>query len=78
MIAVHTKYIGPTNTKGARIKAQAWYGLTLKSVIVPYDYEGDAHEVAAEELIRFHNLGTSVRCVGTTLDCKGNVYSVEK
>jgi hypothetical protein len=32
--AIETKYIGPTNTKGSRIKASAAAG----SVTLPYDY----------------------------------------
>ena len=48
--AIETRYLGPTNTKGARIKAIAWAG----SIIVPYDhalnYE-DAHKAAADALI---------------------------
>lgn len=77
MIAIHTKYLNPTNTKGARIKAQAWYGYSLKSVIVPYDHAGDAHEVAAEALRQRYKLGKSIRLVGSTIDGNGNVYSVE-
>jgi hypothetical protein len=41
MKAIQTRFIGPTNTKGARI--QAWvYG--MKPVVVPYDYEVNAEE----------------------------------
>lgn len=32
--AIETRYLGPTNTKGGRIKATAWAG----SVTVPYDH----------------------------------------
>ena len=39
MQAIVTKYIGPTNTKGARIKATAMAG----SVTISYDYAND-HE----------------------------------
>lgn len=48
--AIETKYLGPTNTKGARIKATAWAG----SVTVPYAHElstEDAHKAAALTLI---------------------------
>jgi hypothetical protein len=48
--AIETKYLGATNTKGARIKASAWGG----SVTVPYNCalntEG-AHKAAADALI---------------------------
>jgi hypothetical protein len=46
MQAIVTKYIGPTNTKGSRIKATASSG----SVTVPFDYEGNEHELAAKQL----------------------------
>jgi hypothetical protein len=36
--AIETRYLGPTNTKGGRIKATAWAG----SVTVPYDHALDA------------------------------------
>ena len=32
--AIETRYLGPTNTKGGRIKASAWAG----SVTLPYDH----------------------------------------
>ena len=35
MQAIQTKYIGPTNTKGARIKAFCAAG----SITIPYNYE---------------------------------------
>lgn len=38
--AIETKYLGPTNTKGGRIKATAWAG----SVTVPYDHALDTAE----------------------------------
>lgn len=39
MQAIETKYLGPTNTKGARIKASAEAG----SVTIPFEY-GQAHD----------------------------------
>lgn len=48
--AIETKYLGPTNTKGARIKATAW----ADSVTLRYDYALDAqgnHKAAADALI---------------------------
>lgn len=35
MQAIKTRYLGPTNTKGSRIKASC----DAKSIIVPWDYE---------------------------------------
>ena len=49
--AIVTRFIGPTNTRGARIKATAWGG----SVTVPFYYElgvQGAHDAAAEALVR--------------------------
>ena len=49
--AIETKYLRPTNVRGARIKAAAWYG----TVTVNYDYELNAdenHAVAALTLRR--------------------------
>ena len=48
--AIETKYIGPTNTKGGRIKAECWGG----SVTISYPHELDtdkAHAAAAQALI---------------------------
>lgn len=48
--AIETRYLGPTNTKGGRIKATAAAG----SVTVPYAHElstADAHKAAALTLI---------------------------
>lgn len=47
--AITTKYLGPTNSKGGRIKAEAEAG----SVTIPYPYElstENAHLLAAAEL----------------------------
>lgn len=48
--AIETKYLGPTNTKGGRIKATAWAG----SVSLPYDHALSAeknHKKAAFALL---------------------------
>lgn len=50
MKAISTKYIGPSNVRGARIKA---YDLDNNAVIIPYPYELSGEEVyrkAAEAL----------------------------
>jgi len=48
--AIETRYLGPTNYRGGRIKATAWAG----SVTVPYDHalntDGN-HKAAADALI---------------------------
>ena len=40
MIAIHTKYISPTNTRGSRIKAYTanWGDRKGFSTTIPYDY----------------------------------------
>lgn len=73
MQAITTKFLGPTNHRGARIKASAQAG----SVTVHYEYGADgvdgAHDIAAEALIRKLGwFGTWTR--GGTPDWKGNVY----
>lgn len=49
MQAIETKFLGPTNTKGARIKASSQAG----SVIVPYEHRGveSAHDAALRALV---------------------------
>ena len=49
MQAILTKYLGPTNNKGSRIKASCDAG----SINIPYPYEfdiADAHKFAARQL----------------------------
>lgn len=38
--AIETRYLGPTNTRGGRIKASAYAG----SITVPYDHELNADQ----------------------------------
>ena len=50
MQAITTKFLGPTNTRGSRIKATCW----LTSVTVAWDYSANAeenHEAAIEALV---------------------------
>ena len=51
MNSIATKFLGPTNSRGARIKATTGSG---RSLTIPYDYElGDkSHSKAALELAR--------------------------
>ena len=54
--AVHTQYMGPTNTHGSRIKGTLIGG---KSVTVPYDYAlsaTDNHAKVASALLKTKNL----------------------
>ena len=48
--AIETKYLRPTNVRGARVKAAAWGG----SVTISYDHSlsvQDAHKAAADALV---------------------------
>jgi len=47
--AISTKYLGPTNTKPARIKATTGGGYSLT---IPYSYDGNPHMAAAQMLAR--------------------------
>lgn len=51
MQTILTKYLGPTNSRGSRIKARCW----LASVTIPYPYGArrgiDTHKVAADALV---------------------------
>ena len=56
MIAIQTKYICPTNTRGSRIKAFTKYGF---SVTIPYDHSLNNEKVhfkAVQELVKKHDL----------------------
>jgi hypothetical protein len=56
MIAIQTKYISPTNTRGSRIKAYTETGFT---VTIPYDYSLNHEKVhfkAVKALVEKHNL----------------------
>lgn len=55
-LTITTKYLGPTNTKGARIKAhlQGWGNLPSGNVTKSYDYAldpKDAHAAVAVALV---------------------------
>lgn len=53
MFAIETKYVGPTNTKGARIIAKG----NEKRVMVPYshDHSGvEVHRVAVVNFLKTH------------------------
>ncbi len=72
MQAIETKYLGPTNFRGARIKASAQAG----SVTVPYDHalnvEGN-HDAACKALVRKWGwFGSWIR--GALPSSRGNVY----
>lgn len=58
MIAIHTRYIGPTNNQGSRIKAYT-YGDKGFKVTIPYIYQAgtiEAHFAAVKALVAKHKL----------------------
>jgi hypothetical protein len=62
MIAIETRFLGPTDTKGARILATTCNGQRLT---LPYDYTGDEHRKAAEALAtKYGWLRDGMRLVG--------------
>lgn len=57
MQAIQTKYLGPTNTKGSRIKATCAAGSI--TIIHPHELSGQAaHRKAAEALVAKLNWNT--------------------
>lgn len=57
MIAIHTKYIGPSNTRGSRIKAYtaSWGERKGFEATIPYPHELSGHEChfeAVKELVK--------------------------
>jgi hypothetical protein len=76
MVAIVTKFIAPTNTRGARIKASAGKG---RDITVPYwctaggDYA--AHAIAAYLLMRKMNWQYDLICGGTDT---GRVFVMAK
>lgn len=75
MQSIQTRYLPPTNSRGARIKAYS-EGFP-RGVTVPYEYraqgETGAHRVAVEAFIRAKGwFGVWVE--GASADKRGNVY----
>ena len=59
MIAIHTKYISATNTRGSRIKAYTWGSSKGFSITVPCNDALNGHLVhfeAVKALVKKHNL----------------------
>ena len=61
MIAIHTKFIGPTNSRGARIKAYTAGHGSFKgfTATIPYPYEASGHLChfeAVKELVKKNKL----------------------
>jgi hypothetical protein len=87
MVIIKTKYLSPTNTKGARIKASA-RGVFLgegynMAVIIPYDYSlirspvnfELVHFEAVKELIKACNLTWDISNMGYGSDNDGYYFT---
>lgn len=78
-VYVSTKYYGPTNFRGSRIKVTK----NGESKFFPYDYAspGDAHESAARSAIEEYwyrgATVTSLKYATETESGRGNVYAIE-
>ena len=75
MIAIHTKYIGPTNNRGSRIKAYTQHF----TATIPYPYELDReakHFAAVKELVKKHNLNWNLEKMrfGDSADGRGYCF----
>jgi len=76
MLAIHTKYISASNTKGSRIKARSDNG---HSVIVSFDHSLHGHLVhfeAVKALVAKHKLNWDISnmCYGGSSDGKGYTF----
>jgi hypothetical protein len=81
MIAIHTKFIGPTNTRGARIKAYtAGHGERKgfdATIAYPYHLSGEkCHFEAVIALVHKHKLNWDLRDMryGDSADGRGFVF----
>ena len=85
MQAIQTKFLGPTNTRGSRIKATCW----LTSVTVSWDYGANVeenHTAAIEALvcklnndriIKDSSMLWQVVAMGESVDGKGKTAIID-
>lgn len=76
MIAIHTKYIGPTASKGARIKAYTSSGYTA-TISCPHELSHEIrHFAAVIALVKKHNLSWNLEKMryGDSADGQGYVF----
>jgi len=55
IFAIRVRYLGPTNTRGARIRAEVLSREDFKPVTAPYDYAAHNHARAALEALAREN-----------------------
>jgi hypothetical protein len=74
MIIIKTKYLGPTNSRGSRIKAEAG----KFNVVIPYDYQFNnesLHYKAVQALVAKHNLDWDITNMGYGSDNTGYYFT---
>jgi hypothetical protein len=74
MVIIKTKVLGPTDTRGTRIKATA----NKMSVIIPYPYKESfekAHFEAVKELVTAFNLTWDISNMGFGSDDNGYYFT---
>ena len=78
-VAIFTKYLGPTDKRGARIKASVYREKdVIWSLTVSYDHSAeDAHTVGAQAFINKYWPGHRAIYVGASLD-GGAVFSMDQ
>ena len=78
-IAIHTKYLPATNTRGSRIKVYTHRGFrdgraVIFSVTISYSHTGTEHDEAAAALLQKHWPHYLPHYVGASADGRGFVY----
>jgi len=85
MQAIQTKYLGPTNTRGSRIKATCW----LTSVTVAWDYSANAEEnhtaaiealvckLNSDRIVKDYGQLWQVAAIGESVDGKGKTAIID-
>jgi hypothetical protein len=76
MQAIITKFLGPTNTKGSRIKATSW----VDSVTVSYNHALnvlDNHRAAADALCAKRGDGWRIVASASMPDGRGYAFTAE-
>jgi hypothetical protein len=75
MIAIHTKCLSATNSRGTRIKAYTASGFEA-TIHYPYKESGAfAHFEAVKALVKKHNLDWDLNNMGFGLSADGKGYS---
>lgn len=76
MLTIHTKYLAPTNLKGARIRAYTNDGLDC-TIAYPYKFEcaQEAHYQAVKALIDTCTINRVTNYIKGGQNCRGDGYT---